>query len=330
MPLGQNSLQSAGLNINPVLSNISQGVRQPEFVMRLLFPIAWTADYQGQIIQFGDQVYEEVDDDRADDTPYAEVLDGYTGRPFSLNTKGFSYRLGDKKKKRMENLKINWGARAQNRMMKTAGLKHEIECARIATDPVAYGTNNRIALSPGSQFNTIDPGPFLRAGKSQVSSQCGEDPNVMVLGRDVFDALCENPFIRDKMKYTGRDSVTTDILASMYGFDRVAVCNAIVKNSANQRVRVFGKHVVMGRTNPAALDQKILPYRPNQMVDSEEPSYGYTYALQNNPVAYDPYYDPERAATVYKLDFDRAVVSTGLDEATSKITYGYLISNAAA
>lgn len=325
------SLQESRLGINMVLTNLAQGVVQPEFVMRLLFPLAEVADYGGQTIEFDDSDYEDVDDDRADDAPYNEIQDSYYGRPFTLNTKGLKYRVGDKKATSMERLGINWGQRASNKLMARAGLRHEIEAATVATTLANYATSNRVTLSSGSQFNdaSVDPGPAIRTGKAAVSGQIGVDPNVCIMGRDVFDALAENPSIKDRMKHTGRDSLTPEILAAIYGFDRVAVCNALRKTPSG-KVRVFGKHLVMGRVNPAALNSDRIAYRPNGAIDIETPSYGYTYVYAGNPLMYNPYRDEDRGATIYKMDFDRKVVQTGTDRSSGLITHGYMIASAVA
>ena len=154
------SLQQSRLGINMVLSNLAQGVIQPEFAMRLLYLLVEVADYGGQIIEFDDSAYLEVDDDRGDDTPYLEIQESYFGRPFTLNTKGLSYRVGDKKANQMQRLRINWGQRASQRLMGQAGLMHEIEAATAATTVGNYANTNRITLSTGSQFNEADVDPF--------------------------------------------------------------------------------------------------------------------------------------------------------------------------
>jgi hypothetical protein len=325
------SLQAANLDINQVLTNLAQGVKQHDLVMRVLFPFTEVAEYSGQLIQFDRSIYQVVDDDRADATPYAKVQDGYTGRPFQLATKGFSYEVGDKKARRQAALRINWGQRAVNRMLSTAGLLYEVQCAAIATNLSNYSVNNRETLAPGAQISdpTVDPGPIIRRAKSRVSGQIGTDPNVWTMGQEVFDALCENRYIIDKIKYTSADSVTEEILAAMYGFKRVVVCKAIRLNDAGDTERVFGKHMVFARTNPAALEQDRLPYRPNGQIDAEEPAYGYGYVYQGNPLVYNPVRDEKLKSTTYLLDFDRSVAPVGVDN-NNKITYGYMVANAAA
>lgn len=331
MPGIPNSLRTASAGVSIPLTNVAQGFKMPQFVMRSLFPLVQTADYDGRIIRFDDSIYEEIDDDRADDTIYPEVQDGYSGAPYELNTKGYSYRVGDKKAKKMERLNINWGRRASQRMILRAGLKHEIEAAAIAVDPARYAANNVISLAGAQQFNdpASNPGTFIRAGRSAVASQVGVDPNVMVIGRQVFDALQENPTLRDRVQYTTRDSITTQMLAQFYGFNRVEVCNALVKRPDGSKEYVFGRNIVMGYTNPNALNDAGLPFRANGVIDQEEPSYAYTYVYMGNPLVYSPYRDEQRGATVYKMDFDRSTQPVGVNDA-NLITHGYLINNAVA
>jgi hypothetical protein len=328
------SLQQSRLGVNLVLTHLAQGVIQPEFVMRLLYPLAETADYGGQAIVFDDSVYEETQDDRADDTPYPEIQDSFYGQPYKLNTKGLMYRVGDKKANQMNRLGINWGNRASARLMSAAGLNHEIQAAAAATNVASYATTNRITLAPGVQFNdaATDPDLVIRAGKSAVSSQIGVDPNVCLMGQDVFDTLS----VRYARAFTApspsgmMNLLTEEMLASILGFARVRVCKAIRKNGAGAKTRVMGKDLVMGYTNPAGLNGDRISYVPNGAIDTETPSFGYTYVYENNPLMYNPYRDEERSATCYKLDFDRQVINTGVDRTSGLITHGYLIKNAVA
>lgn len=331
MPL---NLSQSRLEVNRVLTNLSQGFVQPEFCMRLAFPLAEVAEYGGQIVEFDDSDFEETNDDRADDGEYAEISDSYHGRPFTLQTKGLEYRVGHKKRKQMEALKINWARRAVSKLMNRAALKHEIEAATLATTLSLYETTNRLTLSGTDQFNDYDnstPGQVIRSARSAVASQIGIDPNVLLMGRDVFDTLAEHPLIRAYIQYTSQESLTEDMLARMWGFERVRVCNALRKNSAGTKSRVFGKHIWLGYTNPAALNGDTIPYRPDSnTIDIETPSFGYTYVYQGNPLVYDPWEDKNRRATVYQLDFDRRVVLSGTNRDSGLITHAFLIQNAVA
>jgi hypothetical protein len=116
------------------------------------------------------------------------------------------------------------------------------------------------------------------------------------------------------------------VLADIFGFQRVEICNAIYK-VAGVRTQVFGKHMVMAYTNPAALNGNLIPYRPSGAIDTMTPAYGYTYVMQGNPMMYTPWVDQDRKATVYDLDFDRKVVAAGVN-GSGAFTHGYLVANA--
>lgn len=330
------SVLEARLGINQVLTNLAQGYKQPNYVFKSIFPIVPTSTYGGQLIQFDDSDYEDVSDDRADGAPYPEIQSGYSGRPFKLAFKGLLYKVPDKRRNEMGNLKINWGSLAVNKLMNKAGLRHEIESAAIATTLGNYATTNRITLTSGSQFNesAVDPDPYIRAGKSAVGNQIGVDPNVMLLGQDVFDALAAkyaNNFTSTSTTPGLRQQLSEDTLAQIFGFAKVRVVKALKKVNG-VRTRIMAKDIVMAYTNPAAINSDQMPYvaMGNIDVNMLEPSYGYTYAYENNPLVYDPGYNAENGYTFYKMDFDRKVAQVGVDETSGLIISGYLIKSAVA
>jgi hypothetical protein len=325
------SLSAARLGINLPLTTLAQSFIQPAMVMRLLFPLAEVPTYGGQIIQFDDSEYEDVEDARADDAPYPEIQSGYSGRPFKLNTKGLSYRVPDKRRKEMENLNLNWGQIARNQLMGRAVLKHETEAALVATTLNNYATTNRVTLTTGSQFNdaAVNPVRVIRTAKSAIASQIGVEGNVAIMGRSVYDELA-NRYANSFTSSEGvvRPDLTLTQLATILGVERAAVCDALVKRGGVKQ-RVMDKSMILGFTNPQALDIDRLPYVTDSAVTPMEMSYGYTYVMQGNPLMYEPYYDNDRGATVYKLDFDRKVVASAVDD-SGLIIGGYLIQNAVA
>lgn len=332
MPATDLSLQGARAGVSLPLTNLAQGVVQPEFVMRLLYPLAEVGTYGGTVLQFDETDYEDVSDDRADDTSYPEIQSGYEGKPFKLSTKGLRYRVPDKRRKEMDNLRINWGSLAAKSLMNKVGLRHEIESTLRATTIANYHPNNRITLSAGSRFGdaSTNPDPIIRAAKAAIAGQIGLEPNVMIMGQVVFDALATKyaqNFTSTSSAPGLRQQLTKETLAAIFGLRRVEVCNAISK-VGNTKSKVFGPHVVLAYSNPDGLDGTALPYRPAGSIDIMTPAFGYTYVMKDHPRMYTPWYDNDRKATIYDIDFDRQVVNTGVDP-SNLITHGYLIANAA-
>ena len=324
------SLTGARAGVSLPLTTIAQGWRQPDFVMKALYPLVEVPTFSGTVIQFDDSIYEDVTDDRADDAPYPEIQTGYTGTTYKLNTKGLSFRVPDKRRKEMENLRINWGKMATDTLMARAGLRHEIECALRATTFANYATTNRVALTAGNRFGDAGTNPdiIIRNAKDAVADLIGAEPNVCVMGRRVFSAMASRygAIFASSSGTTGpRHQLTLEGFATLYGFRKVYICDANIK-TASGRVKAFGNHMVMAYVNPKGIDATI-SYSANADVNQFEPAFGYTYVMVNNPLMYTPYYDNERGATVYKLDFDRQIANTGVN-GSGLITHGYFIQDA--
>jgi len=84
-----------------------------------------------------------------------------------------------------------------------------------------------------------DPIGDIREAKSTVLENTGFEPNTLVVGQKVMDALVDNPDIVDRVKYSGGVGNTSpamvneQTLAALFGIDRIIVSKAI-ENTANQ------------------------------------------------------------------------------------------------
>lgn len=325
------SLTGARAGVSLPLTNLAQKTPQAKYVMRLLFPLAEVGTYGGVVTQFDDSSYEVVDDSRADDSPYPEIQSGYEGKPFKLSTKGLRYRVPDKRRLEMNNLRINWGDLAVKDLISRGGLMHEVEAAERATNFTSYAATNRISLAAGDRFGvaSVDPDSRIRAAQDAIAGQIAMNPNVWIMSQEGFSALANKysrTFTSTSTTPGIRSQLTKQALADMYGFERVEICNAIVKRNG-VKSKAFGNHMVMAYTNPDALDEGIITYQPNGSINPMTGGYGYTYVMAGNPKVYEPWYDQNRKSTIFDMDFDRQVNVTGVSE-SGGIIYGYLIENA--
>lgn len=327
-------MQGARAGVSLPLTKLAQGVVQPEFVMKLLYPLARVGEYGGATIRFDDSIYDAVVDNRADGANYPEIQSGYAGGTYKLENGGLSYPVPRKRRDQMINLGMNPAEIATTQLINKAALAHEIQCAQVATNPATYAATNRIALTAGNRFSdtAVDPDALIRTGKTAIVNQMGLEPNVMILGRSVFDVLCTR-YSRNfttTMATTGpglRQQLNVNDLANIFGFRRVAICDAIVNQAGGARGKVFGSHVVMVRTNEMALNEDALPYKPQGQVSNVQPSFGYTYVLDGHPQVLAPFEDKRVRADIYQIDFDRQVQTVGVNSA-NEATYGYFIQNA--
>lgn len=129
--------------------------------------------------------------------------------------------------------------------------------------------------SPGAgeflQFDQsgTEPVDFFDEQRDDLGAATGMEPNTLVLGRDVFRVLKNHPEIKDRIKYTQTGFVTAEILAKLFGVDRVVIPGS-VKNSAAEGAADAIDYIV-GRK-----DALLVYSAPNAAID--QPSGGYIFA----------------------------------------------------
>lgn len=102
-----------------------------------------------------------------------------------------------------------------------------------------------------------------------IGQLTGFKPNTLVLSPFVFNALKNNADVLDRIKYTQKGVVTTDILANLFEVDRVLIAMGI-KNTAAEGATATNDFIV---SNKAALLCYANP-RPSILT----PSAGYTFS----------------------------------------------------
>jgi len=105
-------------------------------------------------------------------------------------------------------------------------------------------TNNRagVAGTPGAnQFKkwndaTSTPIRDVRLGKAAIAQSTGFEPNKLIMGRAVYDAIVDHPEIIDRLKYgqtAGAPAMASkQALAALFGVDEILVMNAIENTAA--------------------------------------------------------------------------------------------------
>ncbi len=83
----------------------------------------------------------------------------------------------------------------------------------------------------------------------QIKESTGYKPNTLVIGPLVFRTLKNHAEVLDRIKYTQRGIITEDILASVFGVDKVLVASAVY-NSAQEGAAdamqfIYGKQALL-------------------------------------------------------------------------------------
>lgn len=303
--------------IDPVLTTVAQGYQNNEMVAGFLFPTVPVNLRGGNIITFGKESFMLYQSQRAPGENTKRVRFGYAGAPYALVDYSLEGMVPVEIEQEAQNSPgIDLGAGATNDVQAIMSLRHEKASADIARNAASYAASNKATLSGTDQWSdygaTSDPIDDIDAAKSAVRAATGKRPNTVVLGSVVMDKLKNHPKIIDRIKYTGRDVATPELLASLFGVERVVEGSAIYSNDAGTAFTdVWGKDVVVAYTNLASAQSGGLP------------SYGYTYQLSGYPLVEEPYFDRNAKSWIYPVTRSEAPV-------LAAASAGFLFTNAVA
>ena len=115
-------------------------------------------------------------------------------------------------------------------------------------DAAADGTAVKWSLATSNPIKDITDAGVAMAGAT------GYKPNTLVLSPYAFNALKNHEDILDRIKYTQKGIVTEDLLATLFGVERVFVAWSVVNSAAKGADAsvdfIMGKHALLCYSNP--------------------------------------------------------------------------------
>lgn len=127
-----------------------------------------------------------------------------------------------------------------------------------------------------SDYAASTPLVDLTSYRDSMEAKVGREPNMLVMGKQVWVQIKWHPDVIDTIKYTQRAQVGTELFAALTEFDRLLVGRTIytttVEGTAEASVtysRIWGKHALM----------VYVPAAPSLL----QPAAGYTFTWQRVP-----------------------------------------------
>jgi hypothetical protein len=150
-------------------------------------------------------------------------------------------------------------------------LEQELDWASVYfTTGVWTGSTTGGDVTPGTLWDAANSTPIeeMRAEIRSVQRKTGFKANTGVLAPDVWDVLQDHPDFLERIKFTQRAIVTTDLLAAVLGLDQILIAEAISdandEGAAEDLDFIFSKSLLLCYSAP----------RPSLL----HPSAGYTFA----------------------------------------------------
>ncbi|WP_275100144.1 major capsid protein [Sedimenticola hydrogenitrophicus] len=295
--------------IDPILSNVVQGYRHVELVGHALFPRVPVQVSGGQVLEFDKKSFQLFNARRAPGANTKRIEFGHLGKPFALFQDALEGKVPFEFLRDASRVPgINLGTRAANGTMRALMLALENEQAGIARAAANYDADHKIDLAAAKWTDDANnPNSDLDTGKTAIADTTGMEPNVLVLSRAAFKAAKNNAKVVERFKYTSKESITAEMLASLFDLERVVVGKAISFDEAGASTSIWGTDAV-------------LAYVPTTPSGQEEPSYGYTYTMEGHPIVEQAYQDRNAKSWIYPVTYERAPVLAGM-------TAGYLLQN---
>ncbi len=302
--------------VDPVLSEIALGYKNSDMVGLTLFPSVPVAQRGGKIIAFGKEDFALYNAVRAPGTNTKRVQFGYSSSNYSLTQYALeAVAPWELQQEASAVANIDYAAMAIRKVQNIIALRLEKSQADLATTAASYAAANKTTLSGTSQWSdysgTSAPSKDIETAKDAIRAQIGKRGNTVIMGAAVWKSLRQHPAIIDRIKYTGRDSITLDMLAQLWGVDQVLVGDAVYTDASGNMTDVWGKFVVVAHTTKGSVQ------------DLGEPSYGYTYRLDGAPYVEQGYTDRGAKSDIYPVTDEVSPVLTAA-------IAGYLISAAVA
>lgn len=299
--------------IDPILTTQARGYVNAEAIFPALFPVVDIPVRSMRAIRFGRQDFRLMNTRRAPGTATRTVTYGYESDPVALVQDALNASVPREIMEAAAAVpNVDMASRAVNLTQNVIDLGHEKLSAQLATTPGNFAAGNTAALTGSDKWSDPSSDPFavVEAGKMTVAAKIGREPNVLALGRNVFGALRKNQKIKDQFKYTGRESVTAEMLAAYFDVPKVVVGRQVylAEDAADDAAAQF-----------VWQDAAVLAY-VNTDGTFLSPSFGYSYRLSGYPLVEEPYFDRATKSWLYGVTQERAPVVTGSDA-------GFLIQN---
>ena len=268
---------ASDVHIDKALSDLSLAYMNSKYIADMIFPIVpvdkqsdkfykWTKDFW-----FRNSVRV-----RAPGGEFPEVGLGLTNDNYSTIVYNLAARLPD------ENI-ANADEAVNEEFAKTKfladqfQLNREVQFVADFFKTTVWGTDSTLSgTAQWSDYANSDPIDDVKVAKQTVLKNTGQEPNLIVVGREVYDKLRDHPLILDKYRYTGVPSnLSFAQVAAALDIEKLIVGNAI-DNSA-QEGQTFAGEFLWGKK---AMVLYVTP-TPGLMV----PNAGYTFTWRNLPGA---------------------------------------------
>lgn len=299
--------------IDPVLTGLAQSYSNFNLIYKELFPIVAVTKQKGKIPLFGKEAFASRQTERAIRSRSNRIL------PSDIELITFETQEHDievaldylENEESLNNLKYE--KRLTKQLSDILELTKEIEAAELAQDTNEYSsgmyrelTNAEAIDNPSSTINPIE---LIMESKESIRSKIAIYPNTMIIGVRAYKALLNHTKIVEKIKFTGVQKVSKDMLSELFEISNIKVGMALTSNDNTTFSDIWSDNIVLAYVDRSSSEERT----------EYNPSFGYTFQRQGLPET-DTYFENGGKIKVIRCTDNYGIKITGKDA-------GYLIKN---
>ncbi len=300
------------LHVDAALSTVSIDFHNDEFIGDIVSPRIRVEKESDKYYVWGKEAFSDPDTVRAAKAAYARTEFSPSTSQYQCEEYGLEIPIDDRERRNAD-----------------AGADIEIAAVEKATSIIMTGREKRLAdlltstsnltqnttLSGTDQWSdstNSDPIGDIDTARSTIHAAGSPNPNLLVLGREVFDILKRHPDLLEAFKYNPQSGIVTgSMMAEFFGVERVLVGNARYRTSnegqTDTLAYVWGKHAVLLYT----------PASPSRFMPAA------TYSFMFTERVVETYREPEHSVSVVR-------VREEMDEVVTSAACAYLVKDAVA
>jgi len=301
------------VHTDAILSNVSEMYRNAKYVGLEMLPVVSVKKESDKYYKYNSKAdrFRVPNNLRAPKSDSKTIDWKVTTDTYSCNEYALNDLIDDREKNNADkplNLKVD----TVEFLTDVNALAQEKRVVDLLTDENIM--TNYTALTSTDQWSDAansDPVGDIEAGKEAIHGKIFRYPNTLLLGIEVYNKLKLHPDIIDLFKYVQKGIITTEMLADLFGVEKVII-GAAGYNSANEGATasygyLWGKNAILAYVESKPGLKKF--------------SLGYTFKVGKNRT---------RTARIETKHSDWYEVSQIQDEEIVSVDCGYLIQTAIA
>jgi hypothetical protein len=259
--------------VDELLSSVAQGYSNGEYVADQIFPEVVVTKEAGKIRHFTKELFHYHNAQRALGA-HSNVLNQGNQAPISWSLSEYDLAIPVDYREEAETTDINLERAKTYELSEMMKLRREKRVADAVQTQGNYTSNNTSAV--GTKWNASggDPIADVNAAKVVVRGNIGREPNTLLLGYTAFQAAKNSAAVIDRVKYSQKGVITTDILKELFEVDNLIVGKAVwIDPATGVQADVWGDNAILSYVSTAGRDQRSI----------RTPGFGYTLVKRGWP-----------------------------------------------